>query len=69
VAEREGSIGVKKIEFECSFTKQLYYEISAIQDMKSIDRPFMTLEYTWAVWQKVYKGNFGCTSYLLPSLQ
>ncbi|MDD3415157.1 MAG: hypothetical protein PHY47_14290 [Lachnospiraceae bacterium] len=57
------SIG--KIEFDSKFTKQLYQEVSAIQDMSKIDRPFMTLEYTWAVWQKIYKGNYGCTSYMI----
>lgn len=53
------------MKFDSKFTKQLYYEISAIQDMTEIDRPFMTLEYTWAVWQKIYKANFGCTSYIM----
>lgn len=53
------------IVFDCAFTKQLYYEISAIQDMRKINRPVMTLDYTWAVWQKIYKGNFGCTKYVI----
>ena len=51
----------KDIKFDSDFTKQLYTEVSAIQDMKKIDRPFISRKYMWAVWQKVYKSQFGCT--------
>ncbi len=57
----------QKIRFDSAFTKQLYLEVSAIQNMKSINRPFISRSYMWAVWQKVYKANFGCTRhFLLP---
>lgn len=55
----------RRIKFENSFAKQLYIEISGIQDMKSIDRSYISQEYIWEVWQKVYKANFGCTKYML----
>ena len=57
----------KSVRFDSEFTKQLYTEISAIQDMSHIDRPYITRGYIWKVWQKVYKSNFGCTRhFLLP---
>lgn len=60
-----GMSGKRTIRFENAFAKQLYMEISGIQNMKSIDRPYITQEYIWAVWQRVYKNSFGCTSYIL----
>lgn len=57
----------REIRFDSDFTKQLYTEVSALQDMKKIDRPFISRKYIWAVWQKVYKAHFGCTRhFLLP---
>ncbi|MBQ7463540.1 MAG: hypothetical protein IJS86_01625 [Lachnospiraceae bacterium] len=57
----------RNIRFDSDFTKQLYTEVSALQDMKKIDRPFISRKYIWAVWQKVYKAHFGCTRhFLLP---
>jgi len=55
----------RRIKFENSFAKQLYIEVSGIQDMRSIERSYISQEYIWEVWQKVYKANFGCTKYLL----
>ncbi len=54
-----------RIQFDSPFTKQLYIEISAIQDVSAIDRKYITRDYIWAVWQKIYKENFGCTRYIL----
>ncbi len=59
--------GKRKIRFENAFAKQLYLEISGIQDMKTVDRSYISQEYIWAVWQKVYKNSFGCTSYIVRS--
>ncbi|MCR5487818.1 MAG: hypothetical protein K6F35_09875 [Lachnospiraceae bacterium] len=57
----------QKIRFDSAFTKQLYIEVSAIQDMSSINRPYIRRDYMWEVWQQVYKSNFGCTRhFLLP---
>lgn len=56
-----------KIKFENAFAKQLYLEISGIQDMKTINRGYISLDYIWKVWQKVYKANYGCTSYIIDS--
>lgn len=53
------------IQFDSPFTKQLYIEISAIQDVSKINRQYITRDYIWAVWQKIYKENFGCTKYIL----
>ena len=56
-----------EIKFDSDFTKQLYTEVSPIQDMRKIDRPYISRKYMWAVWQKVYKANFGCTRhFILP---
>ena len=56
-----------EIKFDSDFTKQLYTEVSSIQDMRKIDRPYISRKYMWAVWQKVYKANFGCTRhFILP---
>ncbi len=57
-----------KIRFESSLAKQLYLEVSGIQDTKNIDRKFITTDYIWEVWQKVYKYNFGCTAYVINDL-
>lgn len=57
-----------KIQFENAFAKQLYLEISGIANMKKINRSYISTEYIWAVWQKVYKSNFGCTRYIVDSL-
>jgi len=57
-----------KIQFENAFAKQLYLEVSGIQDTKSIDKKFISMDYIWDVWQKVYKYNFGCTSYVIKDL-
>lgn len=54
-----------RIKFDSPFTKQLYLEISAIRDVSVINRPYITRDYMWAVWQKIYKENFGCTRYIL----
>ena len=57
----------RDIRFDSDFTKQLYTEVSALQDMTKIGRPFISRKYIWAVWQKVYKAHFGCTRhFLLP---
>lgn len=53
------------IRFDSPFTKQLYIEISAIWDVSGIRRHYITRDYIWAVWQKIYKENFGCTRYIL----
>lgn len=55
------------MKFENVFAKQLYLEVSAIQDMTKIDRSYISLSYIWKVWQKVYKGNYGCTRYIIKN--
>ncbi len=59
----------KDIEFETPFARQLYIEVSGIQDMKCITRRYISTEYIWAVWQKVYKNSFGCTSYVIKDFK
>lgn len=59
---------IKNMEFENDFARQLYFEISGIQDMKKIDRQFISVDYIWKVWQKVYKNNYGCTKYVINRL-
>lgn len=57
-----------RIRFENEFAKQLYLEISGIQNMKSINKSYITLDYIWDAWQQVYKDNYGCTSYVVRDL-
>ena len=57
-----------QIRFESKFAKQLYIEVSAVCDMKKINRPYISQAYIWRVWQKVYKHNCGCTRYYITSL-
>ncbi|MBO6137117.1 MAG: hypothetical protein J6O71_00750 [Lachnospiraceae bacterium] len=56
---------MKKIRFETSFAEQLYIEVSAIQDMKKVNRSYISQDYMWKVWQKVYKNYCGCTRYFI----
>ncbi len=52
-----------KIRFESDLTRQLYLEVSALANMKKIDRPYISLNYIWKVWKKVYRSNFGSTKH------
>lgn len=56
--------GMKKITFESDLAKELYMEVSALADMKTVDRPYITLSYIWKVWQKVYRMSFGSTRHV-----
>ena len=60
-----GSGFMKKIKFESNLAKQLYIEVSALQDMKKVNRAYISQEYIWKVWQKVYKNYCGCTRYFI----
>lgn len=55
---------MKKIKFDSDLSKELYMEVSALADMKKIDRPYITLPYIWKVWQKVYRMSFGSTRHV-----
>ncbi len=54
-----------KIRFESSLAKNLYIEVSALANMKNLDRPYISTAYIWKIWQKVYKANCGCTRYMV----
>ncbi len=54
-----------KIRFESGLAKNLYIEVSALADMRKLDRPYISTDYIWKIWQKVYKANCGCTRYIL----
>ncbi len=56
--------GMKKIEFESDLAKELYMEVSALADMKKVDRPYISLAYIWKVWKKVYRMSFGSTRHV-----
>ena len=56
---------VNNIKFENDFARQLYFEVSGIQDMKKINRSYISQDYIWKVWQRVYKHNYGCTRYFV----
>ena len=55
---------MKNIRFESDLAKELYTEVSALADMKKIDRDYISLTYIWKVWQKVYRMSFGSTRHV-----
>ncbi|MBQ9607702.1 MAG: hypothetical protein IJV16_11105 [Lachnospiraceae bacterium] len=54
----------RNIKFDSDLSKELYMEVSALADMKKIDRAYITLPYIWKVWQKVYRMSFGSTRHV-----
>ena len=55
------------VRFESDLAHELYIEVSALVDTDKIRRPYISSEYIWKVWQRVYKSRCGCTRYyLLP---
>ncbi len=57
---------MKKVRFENELARQLYMEVSALADVGRIKREYISQEYIWKIWLKVYRSNFGSTrhSYL-----
>ena len=55
---------MKNIRFESDLAKELYTEVSALADMKKIDRSYISLSYIWNVWKKVYRMSFGSTRHV-----
>ena len=39
-------------------------EVSALADMKKVDRPYISVSYIWKVWRKVYRMSFGSTRHI-----
>ncbi len=57
----------KDIRFESEFAHKLYIEVSAVADVSQIRRKYISSQYIWKIWQKVYKAHCGCTRhFLLP---
>ncbi len=54
----------KNIRFESDLAKELYMEVSALADMKKVDRSYISLSYIWKVWRKVYRMSFGSTRHV-----
>ncbi|MCR5527445.1 MAG: hypothetical protein K6F39_08715 [Lachnospiraceae bacterium] len=58
---------MSNIKFESELAHELYIEVSAIADTSKLRRKFITKDYIWKIWQKVYKSRCGCTRYyMLP---
>ena len=55
---------MKNIRFESDLAKELYMEVSALADMKKVDRSYISLSYIWKVWRKVYRMRFGSTRHI-----
>lgn len=55
---------MKNIRFESDLARELYTEVSALADMKKIDRSYISLSYIWKVWKKVYRMSFGSTRHI-----
>ncbi len=51
-------------EFETELARELYYELSALIDVRRIKRRYITLDYIWKIWKRVYKERCGCTRIL-----
>ena len=58
------SVKAMKIRFESDLAKELYMEVSALADMKKVDRSYISLSYIWKVWRKVYRLRFGSTRHI-----
>ena len=55
------------VRFESELAHELYLEVSALIDTGKIRKSYISSDYIWKVWQKVYKNHCGCTRYyLLP---
>lgn len=52
-------------EFETDLARELYFEVSALMDVRRIKRRYITLDYIWKLWKRVYKENCGCTKYFI----
>ncbi len=48
-------------EFESPLARELYYELSALIDVRRIRKRYITDRYIWRLWKKVYKERCGCT--------
>ena len=55
---------MKNIKFESDLAKELYMEVSALADMRKINRSYISLSYIWKVWRKVYRMSFGSTRHI-----
>ncbi len=54
-------------EFESELAKTLYIELSALIDVRRIKRRYISLNYIWRLWKKVYKDHCGCTRiFIMP---
>ncbi|MCR5778723.1 MAG: hypothetical protein K6G84_15090 [Lachnospiraceae bacterium] len=61
---------MSNIRFESEMAHELYIEVSAIADTSKIRRKYISNNYIWKLWQKVYKSRCGCTRYyLLPATE
>ena len=56
---------MKKIRFESDFAHNLYIEVSALRDVSKLRRTYITVDYIWKIWRKVYLKDCGCTRYFL----
>lgn len=52
-------------KFENAFARQLFIEVSGICNVSKIKRQYISVDYIWNIWQKVYKRNYGCTKYII----
>lgn len=52
-------------EFESDLARKLYIEVSALMDVRRIRRRYISQEYIWKLWKKVYKSNCGCTRFFV----
>ena len=46
-------------EFETEFARKLYFELSALIDVKCIKRRYISQKYIWKLWKKVFKDHCG----------
>ena len=52
------------MRFESDLAHELYIEVSALIDTDRIKRSYISSDYIWKVWQKVYRMSFGSTRHV-----
>ena len=52
--EKQGNLLMEK-EFETELARKLYIEVSAFVNVDRIKRRYISQDYIWKLWKKVYR--------------
>ena len=61
--EEQGNILMEK-EFETELARKLYIEVSAFINVDRIKRRYISQDYIWKLWKKVYREHCGYKRYI-----